>query len=161
MILATCLYFSYHFKLTQKKLLCLCDGIGRHARLKTLSIMGPGSSPGAGNILNFLLKWLTALFTVLFFPQKLYNHMNMVLFDYTTQFTPCLEDSLLFVGSSRTFYISIPPFSFPLYNSFCHQLNILLYVLYNLFQFMIILFLLFPNIYNINYITGYLYVTCP
>ena len=91
MILATCLYFSYHFKLTQKKLLCLCDGIGRHARLKTLSIMGPGSSPGAGNILNFLLKWLTALFTVLFFPQKLYNHMSMVLLDYTTQFTPCLE----------------------------------------------------------------------
>lgn len=29
---------------------CLYDGIGRHARLKTLSLLGPGSSPGVGII---------------------------------------------------------------------------------------------------------------
>ena len=32
----------------------LCDEIGRHARLKTLSFMGPGSSPGVGILLWFL-----------------------------------------------------------------------------------------------------------
>ena len=28
----------------------LYDGIGRHARLKTLSLWGPGSSPGVGSL---------------------------------------------------------------------------------------------------------------
>ena len=28
------------------------DGIGRHARLKTLSFLGPGSSPGVGKTLH-------------------------------------------------------------------------------------------------------------
>ena len=31
---------------------CLYDGIGRHARLKTLSFLGPGSSPGVGKTLH-------------------------------------------------------------------------------------------------------------
>jgi hypothetical protein len=43
-----------------------CGEIGRHARLKTLSFMGPGSSPGTGNInIYFKKKVLGFSFTAL------------------------------------------------------------------------------------------------
>ena len=55
MTLIICKYSNEKFSISFIYI-CLCDGIGRHARLKTLSILGPGSSPGAGNISKLLIK---------------------------------------------------------------------------------------------------------
>ena len=70
---------------------CLCDGIGRHARLKTLSIMGPGSSPGAGNIVILVLKWLTTLLPALLFLQKFNNIFMQKILNVSDHYPIALE----------------------------------------------------------------------
>lgn len=90
MTLIICKYSNEKFSISFIYI-CLCDGIGRHARLKTLSIMGPGSSPGAGNISKLLIKLFVNLTTVLFFLRQLHNGININLLDPMLQYPLYLE----------------------------------------------------------------------
>ena len=62
-----------------------CGEIGRHARLKTLSFMGPGSSPGTGSINIYFKQQVVSLSFIALFCVLVFKVDNLQLVDILTQ----------------------------------------------------------------------------
>ena len=102
------------FSLVQRST-CLYDEIGRHARLKTLSYKGPGSSPGVGIILvinniyyMFFLNF-SSIWSLSFFFTLTYTILFFSLLIYLLPLSLSLSNLLSKVRNKNNFYIVSGP----------------------------------------------------